>query len=374
MSGIKPSAFAGKIKSLSQFQATAPQEGERIEKIATDLIDCEKQIRTEANPGFAEDKLRELGHSIQHNGQQQACVVRPNPNKPGRYLMVAGERRLRSCVLVGVPTVDCVVRTLTDEQARRIQRAENTHREALSQLEEAAAVAEDYKRMGSLKAVAEEWDRSLAWVSECLRFLEAMQSEEVRQAVAEGLTADKTVVNDLHRLAKSDKGAAQAAVEVMRENPDGNNRKIVGEAKKQAKAAQGATQQELGASADPAPARGAAPAKPKAPPKPKEQTVMDLLMGVYVRQVDEQTEAAKIIEGMPEPELMKCSKVLSGLHRQGRSTTKRDFPGVLVRALNNGEFASDGPELYKLVAFIDGATTKEVYTFQRVLQLVEDMR
>ena len=96
-----------------------------------------------------------------------------------------------------------VVREMTDEQARRTQRAENIQRENLTQLEVADALRNDKERLGTLERVAGEWNKSLNWVAERIKFLEAVEAAgQASTAVTKGLTADITVVNDLHRLEK----------------------------------------------------------------------------------------------------------------------------------------------------------------------------
>ncbi|HFT8010348.1 TPA: ParB/RepB/Spo0J family partition protein [Burkholderia cenocepacia] len=227
--GMIVSAFGNKISKLSEIQkqgATA-LPGERIEEIDPDLIDCEKQIRSKDNPGFTTESLTELGRDMKRDGQHEPAVLRKNAKKPGRYLMVAGERRWRGCKIVGIK-LKAVVRDMDDAQARRVQRAENIQRENLTQLEIAVALREDKARLGTLEKVATEWNKGLNWVSERIKFLEVVEADgHASRAVAEGVTADITTVNDLHRLEKVDPDAAKAVIEQTKTDPSASMRNAI---------------------------------------------------------------------------------------------------------------------------------------------------
>ncbi|WP_217445735.1 ParB/RepB/Spo0J family partition protein [Burkholderia metallica] len=227
--GMIVSAFGNKISKLSEIQkqGAVALPGERIEEIDPDLIDCEKQIRSKDNPGFTTESLTELGKDMKRDGQHEPAVLRKNAKKPGRYLMVAGERRWRGCKIVGIK-LKAVVRDMDDAQARRVQRAENIQRENLTQLEIAVALREDKARLGTLEKVAAEWNKGLNWVSERIKFLEVVEADgHASRAVAEGVTADITTVNDLHRLEKVDPDAAKEVIEQTKTDPSASMRKAI---------------------------------------------------------------------------------------------------------------------------------------------------
>lgn len=226
----KPNAFGGAVNKLSDFQKQkAVQEGERIIKVNPGEVECKPQIRGKQNPGFTQESLMELGDDIKQNGQAEPAILRPHPNSESgfKYLMVAGERRQRSCELKGL-LLEAVVRDLTDAQAKRIQRAENVQRENLTQLEVALALKEDKEEWGTLQAVADEWKKSVSWVAERLAYLDAVEQPGAsRTAVQNGVTADISVVNDLARLERLDQAAAVELVQRAEEDPDLNLRNEV---------------------------------------------------------------------------------------------------------------------------------------------------
>jgi ParB family transcriptional regulator, chromosome partitioning protein len=96
------------------------------------------------NPGpwqprrfFNQETLAELASSIQQKGLVQPILVRPNPKRPTRYDLVAGERRWRAAQLAKLHVIPAIVRDLTDAEAYEIALIENIQRADLSAIEEA---------------------------------------------------------------------------------------------------------------------------------------------------------------------------------------------------------------------------------------------
>jgi ParB/RepB/Spo0J family partition protein len=86
-----------------------------------------------------EDTLRELADSIKAIGLQQPICVRP---RGARFEIVYGHRRYMACGRAGVFEVPCIVRDVEDRDAERAKIAENTDREIVNVVEEAAYFAE----------------------------------------------------------------------------------------------------------------------------------------------------------------------------------------------------------------------------------------
>lgn len=230
---------AASAKKLSDFQKkTAINDGEVIIAVSTGEIQCIKQIRNRNNPGFSKESLTELGDDIEQNGQIEPAILRPHPNPESgfKYLMVAGERRYLSCEMKGM-LLKAVVRELTDAQAKRIQRSENVQSENLTQLDIAVALKADKDELGTLQAVADEWNKSLNWVAERIAYLENVTTEGAsREAVTKGITADISTVNDLSRLDRLDSAAAADLLQRADANPDMNVRTEVRTALRNTKA------------------------------------------------------------------------------------------------------------------------------------------
>lgn len=223
------SVFSKTIKSAKLSEFEAPRAGEYPVQIDPKLVDYLPQQRSQDNPGLTPEALEELGENISRVGQIQPVIVRPNPDAKGRYIMVAGERRARAVSLKGLKLL-AYVRDITPDEHLRIQRAENIHREALTNNEIAQALRTDKERLGTLEAVAAEWQKSINWVSERLRYLEAVESQPVVQrAIEEGVTGDITTLNELNRLARIDPDAAATVINQATEEPSQNVRQNVRE-------------------------------------------------------------------------------------------------------------------------------------------------
>ena len=86
---------------------------------------------------FSAEELAELAQSIKENGLLQPLLLRPAPTSPGRYELVAGERRLRAVRKLGWTEVAAVTREVDDDTLLVLALVENLQREALNPMEEA---------------------------------------------------------------------------------------------------------------------------------------------------------------------------------------------------------------------------------------------
>jgi ParB family transcriptional regulator, chromosome partitioning protein len=121
--------------------ALIPAEAVTNEAGTTTLQDL-PVVAIEPNPNqprvhFDEESLADLAASIREMGVLQPVLVRAA--EPGRYRLIAGERRWRAARRAGLDTIPAIVRD-TDELGS-IEQAlvENLHRQDLTALEEAAA-------------------------------------------------------------------------------------------------------------------------------------------------------------------------------------------------------------------------------------------
>lgn len=100
--------------------------------------------RIEPNPRqprkrFPAEQIEALAESIRAQGVIHPLVVRPHPEVPQRYQLVAGERRLRAVRLLGWQWAPALVREVPDEQLLEAALVENLQREELTPIEEATA-------------------------------------------------------------------------------------------------------------------------------------------------------------------------------------------------------------------------------------------
>lgn len=151
--------------------------------VPLELIDCAAQVRTE----FDDSTLAELAADIATRGVLQPVLLRPVDG--GRFLVIAGERRLRACRLAQLPTLPAIVGQVDDDQAKAMQLAENIQREDLSLVDTAAAVKALYDQLGSVQAVADRCHKSKAWISKRLAISSGLNPQATRLLI-DGATED----------------------------------------------------------------------------------------------------------------------------------------------------------------------------------------
>lgn len=126
---------------------------------------------TQPRKNFKEKDLNELATSIKNQGIIQPIIVRSIDG--GQYQIIAGERRWRASQLAGLHEVECVVRSIEDDEVLEAALIENIQRENLNVIEEANA----YKELIQLKKINNEKlskiiGKSSSHVSNILRLLE----------------------------------------------------------------------------------------------------------------------------------------------------------------------------------------------------------
>ncbi len=87
---------------------------------------------------FDSASITELGKSIEKYGVIQPISVRKIPNSFD-YELVAGERRLRACIEIGLDRIPAIVVNISDNDSAVIALIENLQRQDLNFLEEAEA-------------------------------------------------------------------------------------------------------------------------------------------------------------------------------------------------------------------------------------------
>lgn len=85
---------------------------------------------------FDEDELIKLAQSIRSYGLIQPIVVRPVEEI---YQIIAGERRYRACLLLGMERIAAIIQDMNDQNTAAVSLIENIQRKELNYFEEANA-------------------------------------------------------------------------------------------------------------------------------------------------------------------------------------------------------------------------------------------
>ncbi len=125
-------ALAAKAEAAAKLEAQLAG-GSVVVELDPQLID-----RSFITDRVAEDeeRFRELVEAIGARGQDSPVLVRPHPEKEGRYQIAFGHRRVRAALELGIP-VRAVVKPLTDIDHVIAQGQENSARSDLSFIERA---------------------------------------------------------------------------------------------------------------------------------------------------------------------------------------------------------------------------------------------
>ena len=157
------SALFGDIENKS-----VSKENQRNKIPIADLQRNKYQPRTL----FDQEKLSELSQSIKENGVIQPIAVRPNKYDPGKYEIVAGERRWLAAQKAGLNEVPVMVLDIDDQKSLEIAIVENVQRQDLNIIEEAKGYQRLIKEFGyGHEKISKFMSKSRSHISNTLRLL-----------------------------------------------------------------------------------------------------------------------------------------------------------------------------------------------------------
>ncbi len=159
-------------------------------------VDIERIVPNPYQPrqDFDEGALEEMMRSIQANGIIQPVVVREHD---GNYQLIAGERRLRACLALGIERVPVVVNDVPDNRMLELALIENLQRRDLNPIEKAEAFQGYIARYGlTQEEAARRIGMDRPSLANHLRLLELPASVQrlVRQGLL-GMSHARTLVS-----------------------------------------------------------------------------------------------------------------------------------------------------------------------------------
>jgi len=174
-----------KITLGKGLSALIPEEIDIQDKRQFALLETARIIASPDQPRrqFDEQGLTDLADSIRQNGMLQPLLVKA---KNGGYELVAGERRLRAALMIGLEKVPAVlIDGISRQEQMQLALIENLQREDLNMME----LAEGYARLINEYALTQEdlaqrvsKDRST--IANTLRLLNL--PEEIQQQIRSG--------------------------------------------------------------------------------------------------------------------------------------------------------------------------------------------
>jgi len=179
--------YAGARNVIDNADAAPVREDQDLAALVSSELAIDRIAANPKQPrrSFAEPELEELANSIRVKGVLQPILVRPDPNAPEMFEIVAGERRWRAARRAGLATIPAVVRELDDREVLEIAIIENVQRADLNAVEEAEAYKALIDRFGrTQESVATQVGKSREHVSNTIRLLQL--PEDVREHVRAG--------------------------------------------------------------------------------------------------------------------------------------------------------------------------------------------
>ena len=121
---------------------------------------------------FREEKLEELANSIKKNGIIQPIAARANKSSPGKFEIIAGERRWLAAQRAGLHEIPVTILELSDAESLEVAIVENIQRDDLNPVEEARG----YKRLNEEfeydhESISKLMSKSRSHISNTLRLL-----------------------------------------------------------------------------------------------------------------------------------------------------------------------------------------------------------
>lgn len=121
---------------------------------------------------FSDEELNSLAESIREKGILQPILVRESSFEPGRFEIIAGERRWRAAQMAQLHSVPVVVHDFQDREVLEIALIENVQRQDLSPLEEAAGYERLADEFGhTQEEIAQAVGKSRSHVANIMRLM-----------------------------------------------------------------------------------------------------------------------------------------------------------------------------------------------------------
>lgn len=160
--------------------------------------------RYDDNPGFSDESIAELAETIKQRGIKLPLSLRPDPERPGYYIINHGHRRYRAARVAGLTQVPAFIDpdfNQYDQMIENIQREKNTAREI------ADFIGSEMAKGKTQREIAHGLGKSTAFISQHVALLNL--PDPIADAFNDGQVSDVTLVNDLVRAHKENPQAVQ---------------------------------------------------------------------------------------------------------------------------------------------------------------------
>lgn len=201
--------------------------------------------RDQPRKDFDMNALQLLADSVREHGVIQPILVREIEFEPGKYEIVAGERRFRAAEMAGIDEIPVSVMTGDDLEVAKVALIENVQRKDLNPVEEAMAYRMLIDKFGLTQdQVASQAGKNRSTVANLLRLLDlpeeildllrdgslsagharallTVEDEEKQIAMAHRIAEKELSVREAEKLAASAKQATEQTAERAEDDESG---------------------------------------------------------------------------------------------------------------------------------------------------------
>ena len=157
------------VRNTGSDHSEGRAETSLLHHIPTELIDPNPE---QPRKVFNHAEISDLSRSLRQDGVLQPLVVMKSSSAAGRYILIAGERRLRASKLAGLRTVPALLRDVSGNDRLRIALIENLQRSSLNAIEEARAYNALIREHGlTQEQCAEKVGKDRTTIANALRLL-----------------------------------------------------------------------------------------------------------------------------------------------------------------------------------------------------------
>ncbi|MBL0011110.1 MAG: ParB/RepB/Spo0J family partition protein [Nitrosomonas sp.] len=149
---------------------------------------------------FNQDTLRELTETVKLRGVKSPISVRPNPDKPGAYIINHGARRYRASINAGLKTIPAFIDTDYSEADQVI---ENLQRDNLTSREIADFIGRQLAAGKTKSYIARQLGKTNPYITTHAALLDL--PDPIDEVYRSGRCTDVTAIYDLTRLYKTNK-------------------------------------------------------------------------------------------------------------------------------------------------------------------------
>lgn len=343
-------------------------------KPATTAVNTAPQVKNLALNVIFEDKnqprkqfdavsLQELTATVKLRGVKSPISVRPNPAKPGTYIINHGARRYRACRNAGLKTIPAFI---DSDYSAADQVIENLHRDSLTAREIADFIGREIAAGKKKIDISKLIGKSNAFVSMHLALLDL--PEPIAQLFSSGKCTDVTAIYALLRLYKNHPQPVSDWITYNTENEI--SRVDIQQLKKFLQQKDQETALLNDEALDTVPPPVEATKENHSTPVNNRQDNTDtmvntLLSALYIRVKKEGKKIKALIKSLTRQEKHLILQQLQSYFEQGRSCT--NIVHFMMQALQDGRFATRKAGAFNLTAFLHGVDHSKVFNFDQIM-------